>query len=228
MLNLLVFIKAWLTFYFEGVWLYNKHHTRGELMRDFFKKNIFNIVSILVLLILGGMGFYGYKAGLFNSVDTFRAFILSKGKLAPIFFMLIQIIQVVLPIIPGGLTVVFGVVIFGSLWGFIYNYIFICLGSIIVFFISRTFGKTIVIKLFGKDQYDKYRHKLNDKAYETFFAIAILFPLAPDDFLCYLTGLSEMSFKKYSSIIFLFKGPSIFLYSMAWYLGLDFLFSKFI
>ncbi|WP_306485475.1 TVP38/TMEM64 family protein [Anaerococcus sp.] len=197
-------------------------------MKAIIKKNIFNIISILMLVVFTILGYLGYRAGLFNSLDSFRAYILSKGKLAPLFFMLIQVVQIVLPVIPGGLTTVFGVIIFGAFWGFIYNYISICIGSILVFFISRNFGKSIVIRIFGKDTFEKYHHKINDKSYEKFFALAILFPVAPDDFLCYLSGLTDMSFKKFASIIFLFKGPSIFLYSMAWVMGLDFIFERYL
>lgn len=197
-------------------------------MKAIIKKNIFNIISVLMLVIFTILGYLGYRAGLFNSLDSFRAYILSKGKLAPLFFMLIQVIQIVLPVIPGGLTTVFGVIIFGAFWGFIYNYISICIGSILVFFISRNFGKSIVIRIFGKDTFEKYHHKINDKSYEKFFALAILFPVAPDDFLCYLSGLTDMSFKKFASVIFLFKGPSIFLYSMAWVMGLDFIFERYL
>ncbi|WP_306483948.1 TVP38/TMEM64 family protein [Anaerococcus sp.] len=197
-------------------------------MKAIIKKNIFNIISVLMLVIFTILGYLGYRAGLFNSLDSFRAYILSKGKLAPLFFMLIQVVQIVLPVIPGGLTTVFGVIIFGAFWGFIYNYISICIGSILVFFISRNFGKSIVIRIFGKDTFEKYHHRINDKSYEKFFALAILFPVAPDDFLCYLSGLTDMSFKKFASIIFLFKGPSIFLYSMAWVMGLDFIFDRYL
>lgn len=197
-------------------------------MKAIIKKNIFNIISVLMLVIFTSLGYLGYRAGLFNSLDSFRAYILSKGKLAPLFFMLIQVIQIVLPVIPGGLTTVFGVIIFGAFWGFIYNYISICIGSILVFFISRNFGKSIVIRIFGKDTFEKYHHKIKDKSYEKFFALAILFPVAPDDFLCYLSGLTDMRFKKFASIIFLFKGPSIFLYSMAWVMGLDFIFERYL
>lgn len=197
-------------------------------MKAIIKKNIFNIISVLMLVIFTILGYLGYRAGLFNSLDSFRAYILSKGKIAPLFFMLIQVVQIVLPVIPGGLTTVFGVIIFGAFWGFIYNYISICIGSILVFFISRNFGKSIVIRIFGKDTFEKYHHKINDKSYEKFFALAILFPVAPDDFLCYLSGLTDMSFKKFASIIFLFKGPSIFLYSMAWVMGLDFIFERYL
>lgn len=197
-------------------------------MKAIIKKNIFNIISVLMLVVFTILGYLGYRAGLFNSLDSFRAYILSKGKLAPLFFMLIQVVQIVLPVIPGGLTTVFGVIIFGAFWGFIYNYISICIGSILVFFISRNFGKSIVIRIFGKDTFEKYHHKINDKSYEKFYALAILFPVAPDDFLCYLSGLTDMSFKKFASIIFLFKGPSIFLYSMAWVMGLDFIFERYL
>lgn len=197
-------------------------------MKAIIKKNIFNIISVLMLVVFTILGYLGYRAGLFNSLDSFRAYILSKGKLAPLFFMLIQVVQIVLPVIPGGLTTVFGVIIFGAFWGFIYNYISICIGSILVFLISRNFGKSIVIRIFGKDTFEKYHHKINDKSYEKFFALAILFPVAPDDFLCYLSGLTDMSFKKFASIIFLFKGPSIFLYSMAWVMGLDFIFERYL
>lgn len=196
-------------------------------MKEFIKKNIYNIIAVLVLVILTVLGYIGYKKGLFNSIDTFREFILSFGVWANIIFMLVQVTQIVVPIIPGGLTTVFGVVIFGPFWGFIYNYISICVGSMLVFFISRTFGKSVILNFFGEETFDKYKHRIKDKTYEKFFAWAILLPVAPDDFLCYLTGLSDMSFKKYATIILLCKPPSIFLYSMGWAMGLEWLVNKF-
>ena len=196
-------------------------------MKEFIKKNIYNIIAVLVLVILTVLGYIGYKKGLFNSIDTFREFILSFGVWANIIFMLVQVTQIVVPIIPGGLTTVFGVVIFGPFWGFIYNYISICVGSMLVFFISRTFGKSVILNFFGEETFDKYKHRIKDKTYEKFFAWAILLPVAPDDFLCYLTGLSDMSFKKYAIIILLCKPPSIFLYSMGWAMGLEWLVNKF-
>ena len=195
-------------------------------MKEFIKKNTYNIIAVLVLVILTILGYIGYKRGFFNSIDTFRDFILSFGVWANIIFMLVQVTQIVVPIIPGGLTTVFGVVIFGPFWGFIYNYISICAGSMLVFFISRTFGKSIILNFFGEETFDKYKHKIKDKTYEKFFAWAILLPVAPDDFLCYLTGLSDMSFKKYATIIFLCKPPSIFIYSMGWAMGLEWIVNK--
>lgn len=191
-------------------------------MKSFIKKNLFNIISIILLIIALILAFIVYKKGYFNSLESFRDLILSKGALGPAVFMIIQIIQIVIPIIPGGLTCVAGVVIFGAFWGFVYNYISICAGSILVFFISRTFGRSIVIRIFGEEIYNKHKDKLKEKTYDRFFALAIFLPVAPDDFLCYLTGLTDMSIKKYIAIILLCKPASILAYSMGWALGLDF------
>ena len=196
-------------------------------MKKFIKDNIFNIISVVLLILSLYLGYIGYKKGYFHSLDTFRTLILEKGAWGPIVFMVLQVVQIVVPVIPGGLTCVAGVLIFGPFWGFIYNYISICLGSILVFFISRTFGRSIVVRIFGQDLYDKYKGKLNEDRYERFFALAIFLPVAPDDFLCYLTGLTRMSIKKFVTIILLCKPASIFAYSMGWSLGMDFLIKKF-
>lgn len=195
-------------------------------MKKFLIKNIYNIIAIILFIVLSLLGYLGYKQGLFDSLDSFRDFLLSYGPRANIIFILVQITQIVLPIIPGGFTTIFGVIIFGPFWGFIYNYISVCIGSMIVFFISRTFGKSIILNFFGETTYDKYKHKIKDETYEKFFAWAILLPVAPDDFLCYLTGLSNMSFKKFASIILICKPPSIFLYSMGWVMGLEWIVDK--
>ena len=200
----------------------------GDFMEKFIKNQIFNIIGAILLIVGVILAFIGYHMGYFDSLDTFRRLILEKGAWGPLVFMVLQVVQIVVPVIPGGLTCVAGVVIFGAFWGFIYKYISICLGSILVFFISRTFGRSIVLRIFGEDLYDKYKGKLNEDKYDKFFALAIFLPVAPDDFLCYLTGLTEMSVKKFVAIILICKPLSIFAYSMAWALGFDFLIKRYL
>ena len=195
-------------------------------MKEFLKRNAYNIISLLIFLLFASLAYIGYKRGLFNSIDSFRNYILSFGNLAFLIFFLSNIIQVVVPGVPGGIILAFGVVTFGPVKGFIYNYLSICVGCMINFWISRTFGQKLVLKIFGEKTFNKYKDKIKDDTYEKFFATAILLPAAPDDFLCYLTGLSNMTFKKYVKIIFLCKPPSILAYSMAWYYGFDWFIKK--
>ena len=205
--------------------LSNNQDARTFMMK-FLSKNKYNIISLLIFLFFISLGYIGYRKGLFNSVESFRSYVLSFGPRAFLIFFIANIIQVVVPGIPGGVILAFGVVTFGALRGFIYNYISICIGCMINFIVARNFGKNLILKIFGEDNFNKYKDKIKDDTYEKFFAIAILLPVAPDDFLCYLSGLSNMSFKKFTKIIFLCKPPSIFLYSMAWYFGVDWLTDK--
>lgn len=135
---------------------------------------------------------------------------------APVTFILIQMVQVVVPIIPGGITCAVGVVIFGPWYGLLYNYIGIVVGSGINFYLARRYGQCLV-KFFVKEEtYDKYITWLDKgKKFDKFFALAIFFPCAPDDVLCMIAGLTKMSWKKFSAIILLGKPASIAAYSMA-------------
>lgn len=55
-------------------------------------------------------------------------------------FVFIQIVQVVIPIIPGGISCLAGVILFGAGMGFVYNYVGICIGSVIAFLIAKAYG----------------------------------------------------------------------------------------
>lgn len=196
------------------------------IMKDFLKRNIYNIISLLMLIFFALLAYYGYKKGFFDSIESFRTYVLSFGSWAFLIFFIANIMQVVVPGVPGGIILAFGVITFGPLKGFIYNYLSICVGSMLNFLISRTFGQSLVLKMFGEGTFNKYKDKIKDNTYEKFFALAILLPAAPDDFLCYLTGLSNMSFKTFAKIILLCKPPSILAYSMAWYYGFDWFIQK--
>lgn len=190
-------------------------------------KTIINITSVLIIFISIYLGYKGYKMGIFTSVESLQKFLQNYGIWAPIIFMLLQILQIVVPVIPGGITTAFGVVMFGPLWGFIYNYISVCIGSIIVFLISRFFGKEVVLSIFGEKNFKKYDKWLNNEKYNKFFAWAIFLPFAPDDFLCYFSGLTDMEFKTFVKIIVFCKPPSIFVYSMALVFGIKTVFKSF-
>ena len=72
--------------------------------------------------------------------------------------------------------------------------------------------------------YNKYVGWLdNQNRFEKLFALAIFLPVAPDDALCLMAGLTHISVKKYTWIILVAKPLSIFLYSMALIYGGHFL-----
>ncbi len=178
-------------------------------------KKLVDVSAILGTIITVAFLVYGFYSGILTSSVDLDRFIVKVGVWGPIVFILIQIIQVVIPIIPGAFGCVVGVMIFGPLMGFIYNYIGISSGSVIAFLISRRYGVNVVKNIANPKTVDKYIGWLDKgRKFEKLFAIAIFFPVAPDDFLCYLSGLTSISLKKFTAIILLCKPFSIFLYSM--------------
>lgn len=169
----------------------------------------FNLILCIALAIVG------YRMGIFTSVETLQSWVAGFGIAAPLIFIIFQAVQVVIPIIPGGISLLGGVLIFGPWWGFVYNYTGICIGSLIVFGISRTFGKPLVYKMFPAKALAKYeRWTSNKNRFAKLFALAIFFPCAPDDMLCYLAGTTSMKWKTYTLIILLGKPASTALYSL--------------
>jgi Uncharacterized conserved protein len=187
-------------------------------------RKIINTLSIMGLIATVAVTIYLFQMGVFRDTNSLRGLVGDAVILGPVIFILIQILQVVVPVIPGGVSCAAGVLIFGPVAGFIYNYIGIAIGSIIIFLLGRRYGKPFILSLISEKTYDKYIGWLdNDKRFERLFALAIFFPVAPDDALCLMAGLTNMSLKKFSLIIILAKPFSIFLYSLALIYGGTFL-----
>ena len=187
-------------------------------------RKLINVISIIGLVISIGLTIYFINLGVFKDLNSLRGLVGDSIILGPIIFILIQILQVVIPIIPGGISTAAGVLIFGPYAGFIYNYVGICIGSIIIFLLGRRYGKPFILSMVSDKTYNKYVGWLdNQNRFEKLFALAIFLPVAPDDALCLMAGLTNISVKKYTWIILLAKPLSIFLYSMALIYGGHFL-----
>lgn len=188
-------------------------------------KLVINMISICGLFATALCLFFAYQHGLLTSTDKLVAFTSSLGFWGPLSFIMLQLIQVIFPIIPGGITCVAGIMIFGPLWGFIYNYIGIVLGSIINFALARYYGQSFIRTFVSDKIYNKYASWLDEgKRFEKLFALAIFLPVAPDDFLCMLAGLTKMTYTKFTTIIVLGKPASLLLYSISLTAVIDMIF----
>lgn len=178
-------------------------------------KNALTCVLVFLLLISGIFVMKGYLDGHFDSVESLQAYISTFGILGPLTLIVIQALQVILPVLPGFLGCIVGAGMFGVFGGFWCNYIGISAGSIIAFLLARRFGSGIVRQMFPADKYESLVKWVNQKkCYTAILFLSILLPLAPDDFLCYFSGLTGMSTKKFTWIIILGKPWCILAYSI--------------
>lgn len=166
------------------------------------------LTALLVFLLIFSLLFLlrGWASGRFNSVESMREYIGSFGIFGPLVLAVIQALQVVLPVLPGFLGCIVGAGLFGAAGGFWCNYIGISLGSVAAFLLARRFGVSLVQKMVPMEKYKRWVDWVNGRrSYTAVLFLAILLPLAPDDFLCYFSGLTGMSARRFTWIIVLGK-----------------------
>ncbi len=178
-----------------------------------FKKTMM-IITIIVTILLVAFIIYSLKIGILDSKEVLIERIKEYGLLGPIFFLLLQAVQVVFPVIPGGASCLAGVLAFGPVWGFIYNYVGLTIGSIIAFFLARKFGLPLLRKLFADTVVDKYLGYIQTKKFEWIFFLGILIPGAPDDILCYIAGISKMTLQRFIIYVLIGKPLTLVFYSL--------------
>lgn len=183
------------------------------------KKNssqaVIRFISLTGLAASVLLAVWGIKNGVFTSQQMMEESVAGIGIMGPLLFILIQAVQVVIPILPGGVSCLAGVLLFGAVKGFLYNYIGICIGSILAFSLAKSCGRPLLPKLFGPKLIQKYESWTRDhKRFDRLFALAIFLPVAPDDFLCYLAGTTAMTWRRFILVILLGKPLAILLYSL--------------
>lgn len=174
------------------------------------------VVVALGMIVLIALCVWGWKAGIFTSHEKLGAFLDRMGVWAPLVFVLLQIAQTIVAIIPGAVTCIMGVAIFGPVQGFIYNYVGIVLGSCVVFALARRYGRSLVQMLVSPKLFEKYEGWLEhgQKRFTRLFAAAIFLPFSPDDLICMLAGLSAMKGRTFVLIVVLCKPLFLIPYSL--------------
>lgn len=171
------------------------------------------LIFLLMLLILFCV--QGYLGGHFSSAEQLQAYMKRFGVFAPVILTVIQAIQVIIPVLPGWLGCVVGAGMFGAAGGFWCNYIGISAGSIISFLLAKRYGVELVRKMVPMEKYQKLVDWVNTKkSYTLILFLAILLPLAPDDFLCWFSGLTGMASRRFIWIIIAAKPWCILFYSL--------------
>lgn len=178
-------------------------------------KKINQAASVMGLLLCCVLGYRFWQAGLFASKQALANYIGQFGIAGPAVFVVFQAVQVVIPILPGGLGCLAGVILFGAWRGFWYNYIGICAGSLAAFAIARACGRPLLESVFPQKMIEKYdRWMGSGSRFAKWFAFLIFIPVAPDDYLCFLAGTTRIRWQLYTAIILLCKPASIALYSL--------------
>ena len=149
----------------------------------------------------------------YSSKKEAAAFVGRFGPYAPIVFIVIQALQVVLAPIPGEATGILGGYLFGTGLGFLYSTIGLTLGSILAFGLGRWLGLPVVRRLVSEEVYHKFDF-ISRAGGELVTLVCFLIPGFPKDYLCFLLGVSPLQFGMFLVITFFGRIPGTWLLSI--------------
>ena len=167
-------------------------------------------VFIFILFCLVSI-FIFQKTGFFEIVKdekSFQDYLEKAGAWMPLLYILLQYLQVVLLPIPGIVSTLAGVALFGPFKTILFSVSGIILGSFTAFFIGRKLGHKAVVWMIGEDTLNNWQKKLKGKD-NIFLTFMFFMPFFPDDILCFLAGLSTISTKYFLIMIAIVRTISV-------------------
>lgn len=154
---------------------------------------LLNIVAALVLVSYIALYYSGVLEKI-NNVEELRKFVKESGQWGILVLFGLTLLQVVVLPIPAAVTILIGVLMYGSTVSFIVSTLGTIAGSIICFLLGKFFGYRVVAWIIGDEKAKKYADFINEKG-KIPFIVMLLFPFFPDDILCMAAGLTKMTFK---------------------------------
>lgn len=181
-------------------------------MKNETKKMIIKLVisALVIALVIVGAWLLARALGWTELTrEELQEYLLSKGVLAPLIFIVITFLQVTLVPIPGSITILAGNYLFGLWRSFLYSYIGLMLGSVVAFAMGRWVGRPFVNWIAGSNEkVEEWLKKLKGKEKILLFFM-FFFPFFPDDILCAVAGLLPITWIEFLIMQILTRATSV-------------------
>lgn len=172
---------------------------------------------MLLLLIVGivviGLLVWPYLSFLTDR-NELRRIILDAGPWAPLVFIFLQLLQVVIAPLPGTVISLAGGYIFEAFWATVYAMIGTTVGFLLVFIISKRYGRRVMKYFVPQEQVDKYDAVASSKGAFAFIAVGFLFPFIPDPILGYIAGTTPIPTRVLMVICVVMRLPGVMMTSL--------------
>ena len=167
------------------------------------RKLIISILKILLLLaIVVGIPLYiwfyhGDIISRWKSVDDVVAFLNHYETESILIYIILQIIQVVISVIPGQVFQMAAGYLYGFWEALLFAMTGAVLGTMISFMLAKLLGRDFLHILFGEEKISYYIERLNSKKVYVIVFLVYLIPGIPKDMVSYAAGASEIRFKPF-------------------------------
>jgi uncharacterized membrane protein YdjX (TVP38/TMEM64 family) len=149
------------------------------------------IVGYCVWLVVTDAPAYRFLVRLYVDRYFLKQTLRQWGILAPVIFIALQALQVIIAPIPGEVTGILGGYLFGEWMGLLYSTIGLAVGSVAAFGVGRWLGAHYIRSLVSQETWDKMGFIVEAEGSILCFIIYLI-PGLPKDMVCYLFGISPM------------------------------------
>lgn len=174
-------------------------------------KGYINLIIFSLLFIYIAYEYYLKYFPILRDPNKIKDAIMAYGRYSVPAFLILQMIQVIVFFIPGEIIQIAGGYIFGTIYGSIISLIGISLGGMVVYLISRKYGKPFVKKIISKKQIKYFDKILKFGSINYVVFLLYLIPGIPKDALAYICGISDISFKDFAIYSTVGRLPGIFM-----------------
>ena len=142
-----------------------------------------------------------------TDAEALRLWLRQFGVLAPLVFVAIQALQVVVAPIPGQVVALVAGYLFGPLAGTVYSVTGVLIGSAIAFSLSKHYGRSFVEDVIHEDIIVRFDGFVDTVGLPGLFAFVII-PGLPDDAICFLSGLTKWTLPAFMGVIAVGRLPA--------------------
>ncbi len=159
------------------------HKKRNVIFAAVILAVVFCVTSIAMIPLIRLLSSEEGQAIILQKMQTF-------GIFAPILFVLLQVAQVVIAVIPGGPVPIIGGLLFGEGIGLLLSMVGFFFGTVIVYYLVQKFGRPIVSLFVSEDKMQKYAYLATEKKLEVLVFALFLLPGLPKDALTYIVSFN--------------------------------------
>lgn len=178
-------------------------------LADLYKRWEFWLVvaggAILALLLWWASEPFG---AMLDRGDDLREWILAFGPLAPIVYISIFSLQILIAPLPGQFLGVMGGYLFGVALGSLYSITGLLVGAGLAIWLGRRFGRPLLERFFNGEQIVAWERKMRTRSGFTWWLL-FLFPVP--DLIFYVAGLSSTSLRTLLIALLAGRGLGLFL-----------------
>ena len=169
-------------------------------------------LALVIWLVMTDAPIIRFVIRLYRDKHFLKDTVAAWGWMAPLVFVTIQALQVIISPIPGEITGPVGGALFGTLWGLIYSTVGLTIGTLVCFGVGRRWGEPLVRPWLSEHHWNRMSFIIEAEGAIICF-ILYLVPGFPKDIISYLFGISPMPFWLFATVSTIGRVPGTWISS---------------